>query len=227
MNTNYSITNNKAITLHKNQFSFYISPLDDQWRKGEIGEELGNFSYFTQLWNGPHFTLTKFQDITDYKFGISNDVCKEVNCDNKDRDINKKVLIELKNHLGLICKDVKENYYTNNPSSESWQSIFLTSSIIVSKELYVLVFNPISYFEKYLDKLKEHNFNVKSNKFHITLGTVNDINNSKILKKEVEETIQNKKISNKLLEYFSSLTWCFTLVTLETMPVKWYEQIKI
>ena len=114
-------------------------------------------------------------------------------------------------------------------SSESeWISSFSESQIISDKYHYFLIFNQIPYFRIILERLQELNFNVKDkDRFHITIGDIEEVTKSTILNQEIISSILNKKLSEKLYEYFTNLKWCITIATLDEMPVKWYYQIML
>ena len=79
-------------------------------------------------------------------------------------------------------------------------------------------------FSKFLEK---NTYNVKSERFHITLGETEEIDEVENIKKEVDASIQNNILSQAFIEFFGGLEWSVSIVNLSKFPAKIAKQIKI
>ena len=195
------------------KYAIYVSPeSNDKWKDGNIGKIFKNLNYFKNIWGKPHFTLTKFYDFSS-----------DMNCS--------ELINKFYTDFNSISREIKNDDLNSKHFNKNLLNIedFKNSKIIKNGNLYVLIFCPITFFEIILNKLDNLGYIIKSNKFHITLGEINEIELNPIYKElqnEIKSAIEIDKLTDNLVEYFFLLDWCFSLVKLIDYPSEIVAQYK-
>lgn len=110
----------------------------------------------------------------------------------------------------------KEKKEKNKLEGEKFEKFgFRQCKIKKTNSLYLLSFGEIPILNRIRDRLCKAGWLVKGERFHMTLGDVEEIEGQKEFKpllKEINTSLEIGSLSEKLLAYFETLDWCLSLV---------------
>ena len=181
----------------KESFSIYICPSEKTWKQGKIGELLKDVSYFTNFWSVPHLTFTSFE--------------------NFDQEFTKEKIIQHIEIFFISYQQIKEI---------DFKSYFYECMIKETSSLYIVIFQKVPIFIDLLEYLEKMNYRVKSKRFHLSLGEINEIDSIPLLQENVAWSLDNNNLSLDLIDYFSNLEWTVSIMIFGE-PAQIFKQFKI